>query len=376
MGIISRYARLAIGILEAQIEAMGFTPVVHFELEGTYAMNGAKAHRHVLDFDAVNAELAAHPIQGLIKPEFWPCQWEWASQFEGQGPLKTAADLEAAMKIIPVILLRHGCDEVFIRPVMWNGVQGKMAAGSRKIFGPNESPVHIPNSIQVNISALNRQDENAIPENGLGERLQECLLKTSYECCLLYSPEEEAFERLSLKKKYDLALELSSPQDISGGHQGSIALYKELGKHNQKIGETPQLYDAESNVVATTQDWRPLSRVEHRLGSASLHYNPYANVAFALANLSDAIMLTQGDFTHLAMMPKETHTELPASLFGDKGAYALFRDSTWFEGKLNACADYARTERLLPTEAAPANIGGMLKKAMLDYYFLSASVEM
>ena len=51
--------------------------------------------------------------------------------------------------------------------------------------------------------------DNSVPINlvattELGERLQQQLLKASYANCLLFLPEEEAFERLQLKQRYDL----------------------------------------------------------------------------------------------------------------------------------------------------------------------------
>lgn len=365
--MLDKYAKLAIEILQLQIQSFGFTPIVHFELEGGYKSSNEKSNSHAIDFAAANLELDTYGLQGELKPEFWPCQWEWASKFEDQTPLRAAENLAQVMKIIPLILCKHGAKEVLIKPVFWNGAYGRIASPSQNISADNNLPVHVPNSIQINVSALNAQNENAIPIGRLGEDLQNCFLKTSRECCLLYSPETEAFERLGLKKNYGLEKELSSPHDISGGHQGSIAFYKEIGKHNQKLGEKSIVYSENGEEIMVTFDWKPLSRVEHRLGSASIHYNPFLNTVFALANLSDAILInSNGSNTG----PSNENRELPTSLYGNNdSAYDLFEQSTWFERKINYVAQYAIQNYLYKgDEVNFENLGTLLKTEILKKF--------
>ncbi|KAF0185871.1 MAG: hypothetical protein FD163_539 [Hyphomonadaceae bacterium] len=367
--MLDKYAKIAIEILQLQIQSFGFTPIVHFELEGGYKSSNETPYSHSLDFVAANLALDKYGLQGELKPEFWPCQWEWASKFENQTPLRAAENLAKAIKIIPSILCKHGAKEVFIKPVLWNGAYGRIASPSQNIPDDNNLPVHVPNSIQINVSALNAQNENAIPMDGLGEVLQNRFLRTSRDCCLLYSPESEAFERFGLKKNYGLEKELSSPHDISGGHQGSIALYKEVGKHNQKLGEKSIVYDENGEEIMVSYDWKPLSRVEHRLGSASLHYNAAVNTVFALANLSDAIMFNSGVFDR-NFVDESGDFELPKSLFGgDESAYALFEHGVWFENKINAVAQYALQNNLHQSdEIIVKNLGTLLKKEILKQY--------
>jgi hypothetical protein len=363
MTLIDNYAKIAIEILQLHIESLGFKPVVHFELEGGYVGTSENANAHSIDFAMANLELDSYDLQGEIKPEFWPCQWEWASKFEGQSPLKAANNLARAIKHIPKVLKNHGASAVFIRPVIWNGAHGRIASASQNIPEDNNLPVHVPNSIQINVSALNAQNENAIPIDGLGEILQNCFLRTSRKCCLLYSPEAEAFERFGLKKNYNLEKELSSPQDISGGHQGSIALYKEFGKHNQKMGEKSIIYGENGEEIMVSYDWKPLSRVEHRLGSASLQYNPFVNTVFALANLSDAIMINSKAHKPY-WTSEEQNFELPTSLLD---AYELFEQSNWFESKINEVAKFASDYKLSKSKTIGfKNLGTLLKNEILQ----------
>lgn len=367
METINKLAIKAIKILCTHINHLGFAPVIHFELEGTYCGYELDKYAHQLNFDAANMALAALGIQGELKPEFWPCQWEWASHFAGQSPLKAAQDLAATLKHITPILRSNGAKTVDIVPVKWNAIDGRMNPKSRAIFEPNTKAVHIPNSIQINISALNCKGENAIPYNGLGEKLQASLIQTSQAACVLYAPEAQAFERLRLKTKHGLSQELSSPYDISGGHQGSIALYKDLGKHNQKMGESAILVDSTGQTLVAHYDWHPLSRVEFRLGSSSIYYNPYANTAYALANLVSVL----SDETPLKTKPHDTPC-LPQSLRDEGetlGAISLFRQDDWLNQTINNSVNYVHKNSIQCSSlVTPPTLGDDLKAAIVDYY--------
>ncbi|KAF0092725.1 MAG: hypothetical protein FD128_2850, partial [Hyphomonadaceae bacterium] len=76
--MLDKYAKIAIEILQLQIQSFGFTPIVHFELEGGYKSSNETPYSHSLDFVAANLALDKYGLQGELKPEFWPCQWEWA----------------------------------------------------------------------------------------------------------------------------------------------------------------------------------------------------------------------------------------------------------------------------------------------------------
>lgn len=344
MDKISHYSIQAINLLHAEIRHLGFEPVIQFELEGTYRPH--LTGRIVLDFDTLNKKLRQQGIQGIIKSEYWQFQWEYASEMEGQTPLKVSHDLNWLIKNLPDLLSEHGAHEVFIKPVCW-GEEGEHRPLLNKDFEEiNLSKrVHVPNSIQINISAKNKQGVNALPNSNLGEFLQYHLLETSYECCLLYSPEKEAFSRLSLKQDYGLHDELSSPCDLSGGYQGSIALYKDKGKHNQFLGE----YDSIKKIY----HWQPLSRVEHRLGASSQHYNSYLNCAFALANLSDSLVALQ----EKKSIPHFGIKKMPNSF---EQAYELFIQGRWFEARFNQ----------LSNDSNQLCLGTLLKSEILKYYAL------
>ncbi len=366
--------------MQHQIQYLGYSPFVHFELEGGYSPSdqNSAAGRETLDYDTINRELADLSIKGRLKPEYWRFQWEYVSTFEGQSPLEVADDLVAALDVLPRLLNKNGAQNILIKPVLWGGDQSRLATECETIFSAKKQTVHVPNAIQINISAVDETEQNVIPNEGLGEDLQRCLLETSRECSLLFLPEQEAFERLQLKDRFGLSRELSSPNDLSGGHQGSIALYKQLGKHNQLMGEIPLLYDNRQTVIASKQDWRPLSRIEHRLGASSLLYNPYANTAFALANLCDALLQSSDrqnpsdrrgasgiDVPHNC---EAMDQKLPVSLYRKDdmdGAYELFENGQWFENTINqAVTEVADRGEL----KVPVKLGSLLKQAVLDLY--------
>ena len=232
-------AQQAIEVFQQLLDSWSISPNIHFELEGTCAENSS--HQKNINFNQINKQLCRLGVFGEVKDEYWKNQWEYVSLFKGQSPLKEAQDLAMAIAILPQLFKQQGFEKTYIKPVSWSGDNKRLLSGGKNVFSAESKSVHIPNAIQINISAKTENGTNLIPKDGFGETLQNSLLKSSYHCCLLFLPEEEAFQRLQLKSRFSLDEELSSPCDISGGHQGSIALYKELGKHNQPMGQTPLL---------------------------------------------------------------------------------------------------------------------------------------
>ena len=261
--------------------------------------------------------------------------------------------------------------ETLIQPVVWAGDRGKLMSGSSEIFTNDTRSVHIPNAVQLNVSVLDRNGNNLIAEEGFGEYLQHCFLRTSLACCLLYLPEEAAFERLALKTRYGLAQELCSPVDISGGHQGSIALYKKLGKHNQNMGEEPLLYDRHNNILSVQQNWQKTARIEHRLGAASIHYNPFINVLYGLINVLDTVLAYEK--SPQLLTNSFTPISLPSSLFTDRsntatlGAVELFKANTWFSDSINFIeeATHLQGKNILDCHL---KLGDKIKQAILAQY--------
>lgn len=321
--------------------------MVHFELEGVYQTAQATAG---LDYVGVNQALRQLGINGMLKTEFWHHQWEYVSLFNGQSPLVEAQDLAKAMNLLPGIMQRFGAKKVLLSPVIWSGDTGRYVPGSGAIFSTDRRSVHIPNAIQINVSVQNQQGVNLIPTSTLGEWLQHQLLQTSLACCLLFLPEEDAFKRLTLRSDYGLDAELSSPFVLSGGHQGSIALYKQWGKHNQAMGREPFIYGSDKTVLSYSIDWQKSSRVEHRIGATSKNYDPFLNMLFILLNVLVAIEQWQsgkqppGEFTSRA---------LPASLndFGSSsiGAISLFEQDDWFANTIDHyCANQFNQDSFSP----------------------------
>jgi len=359
----------AIVLLQNHIKQLGFTPVVHFELEGCFQVDAKNKH-FSLNYQRVNRQLANAGIDGELVPEYWSNQWEYVSLFNGQSPLKEAENLSQALKLLPRLFAEQGVYKTLIKPVVWAGDKGKLAVGSGDIFTTETRAVHIPNAVQINISAIDSEGNNIIIERGFGEYLQQCFLDTSLNCCLIYLPEEEAFERLMLKTKYGLAAELCSPIDISGGHQGSIALYKEVGKHNQAMGEVPFLYDHNNEVLISQQNWKKTARVEHRLGASSIQYNAHYNIIYALLNLIDALEVYKLDNCGRLLRSKACPQNLPCSLYDNTsteklGAISLFENEHWFSERLNTLSALSLETS---TQSGPPKLGDKIKQMILAPY--------
>ena len=366
----------AINLLQGYIKQRGYQPQIHFELEGCYRIKSKKYTTTKLNFDLINQYLRSINIDGEIVSEYWRNQWEYVSSFNGQNPLKEAENLHQMITQLPKIFNlfypEEGVVETLMKPVVWSGDQGKLAIGSNQIFTHDTRAVHIPNAIQLNVSVLNRQGDNLIAEKNFGEYLQYCFLKTSFECSLLYLPEEDAFERLVLKTDYGLAQELCSPVDISGGHQGSVALYQKVGKHNQNMGEEPLLFDRYNNVLSVKQNWQKTARIEHRLGASSIYYNPYINVIYGLLNIIDAI--DAYDDNKCSSLPIFVAKDLPESLFTNKdnphtfGAIDVFKTSSWFNESLNLIQGKYNKIQSKDAFEYPMALGDQIKQTILNNY--------
>lgn len=358
-------------MLQNYIDNLGFTPVVHFELEGCYY---AENPNKELDFAMVNRQLSQLGVAGKLIPEYWHRQWEYVSSFNGQTPLQEANYLTKAIMKLPYLFSLQHIEQTLIKPVVWDGDKGKLANGCNNVFSDDERSVHIPNAIQMNISVKDKNGKNIVSQSPFGEQLQHCFLTSSLSCSLLYLPEEEAFDRFELKSTYGLTNELCSPDSISGGHQGSIALYKKLGKHNQAMGEEPLLYDHQHNVLTSEIHWQKTARVEHRLGASSVHYNAYINVIFALLNIIDALDIDNGRCNEGYLSNGDEPMTLPRSLTCDDkniGAIELFSQDNWFAQRINNVQklerqQYGNNDASLYSQ--PHDVGDKLKQAILAYY--------
>ena len=359
--------KCAITLLESYLNNLGYKAQIHFELEGCLQFDKNSPQQTSLNFAAINKHLRQVSIDGELVTEYWQNQWEYVSLFNGQTPLKEADNLARAIEVLPKLFQQYyakfGITNTLIQPVVWSGDKGKLAEGSSQIFTHDNRAVHIPNAVQLNVSVLNDKEQNLVAEAEFGEYLQQCFLRTSLESCLLYLPEEAAFERLALKTQFGLAQELCSPIDISGGHQGSVALYRELGKHNQHMGEQVLLYDQYHQVLSAQHNWQKTARIEHRLGASSKLYNPYANVIYALLNVIDAIEAYENG--ELSIVNPHKTTALPTNLYTTEkgqGAVELFKQSTWFNQSINMI------QKRAVVLDCPTDLGDTIKQAILANY--------
>lgn len=361
-------------LAQEQLAELGFRPAIHFELEGTIKPTHPHPFPHL---DKINDCLVKLGIQGELQAEFWPGQWEYVSKFAGQTPLEEANFLAQTMRELPRLFQQFGASSTEFSPVTWSATTGRMVGGSRQIFSTSTAPVHIPNAIQVNVSLLDSQNSNLFAEGLLAELVQQHLLETSYHCCLLFLPEEDAYKRLALRQSYGLDQELSSPFDISGGHQGSIALYRDKGKHNQRLGIQPLLFSCNGDVLLEHCNWQAQARVEHRLGATSLKYCPWLNVLYMLLNLLDAV----ADWQKLSYSEQQQRLTgvasdkqtLPSSLRKTDSTMALtdtaihrFEQQTWFAQRVNQLVAYSSSTNEL---CGIQNVGAWLHQAVLSKYF-------
>ncbi|MCJ8319107.1 MAG: hypothetical protein MJK12_05710 [Colwellia sp.] len=359
-----------IELLQRYIDSLGYKPVIHFELEGCYSFSLQNKDKK-LDFSAVNSILSSLNIEGELVPEYWANQWEYVSKFNGQSPLEEANNLDVVIKRLPAILALQGVEQTLIKPVVWSGDRGKLAVNCENVFSAEHRAVHIPNAVQINVSVVNENNENIVANTLFGDHLQYAFMQSSLGCCLLYLPEEEAFERLALKTRYGLAQELCSPVNISGGHQGSIALYKKIGKHNQPMGIKTLLVDQYNNALVSEYNWQETARIEHRLGASSLRYCAYSNVVFALLNVIEALHCYKNQ-TKIPIAPNEVN--LPSSLNDTKlghGAITLFRENQWFSHSINTVQNNF-TDKI--SAQLPKNIGDKLKKSILESYQFTGEI--
>jgi hypothetical protein len=361
--IMNSFTQLEVAVisyLQDYIEQRGLRALIHFELEGCYQLPLGKR----IDYKKINQKLLHLGVDGEVVAEYWSNQWEYVSLFNGQSPLKEAHNLKQALYLLPKIFASQGVTNTLIKPVVWAGDYGKLALGCKNIFSADNRAVHIPNAVQINVSVQDSAGNNLLVSGDFAERLQQSFLQTSLACCLVYLPEEEAFERLLLKSKYGLADELCSPVDISGGHQGSIALYRDIGKHNQKMGVEPVIYDDKHNVIVSHENWHKTARIEHRLGASSQCYDPYLNVIYALLNVIDTI---DGIISDGPLAP-ELNSQLPRSLYDqqtEQGAITLFANNNWFSESIDRTLSRGKVDTDL---AATLSIGQQVKQNYLTQF--------
>lgn len=384
----SRYvAGKLIAHAQQLLAKQGLCPALHFEMEGTIT----PAQPHPFPFlTEVNQQLKQRGIPGELQKEFWPGQWEYVSSFAGQTPLEEASYLQRVIDELPSLFSQFGATSTSFTPVTWRATTGRMISDSRQIFSTSTAPVHIPNAIQINVSILDiHSKKNLFASSLLAELFQQRLLETSYSCCLLFLPEEDAYRRLALRHDYGLDQELCSPFDISGGHQGSIALYREKGKHNQRLGIQPLLLATNGDVLIEDCNWQIQSRVEHRLGATSLKYCPWLNALYMMLNLLEAVTLWQtltieaqqahltgispakqtlpnclGDYRELSQQGLDNQKVTPTEETA-KTALGRFMQDSWFESAINKLAN------TLPVDQAIVelgNVGKWLKQSVLTQY--------
>ena len=189
-----------------------------------------------------------------------------------------------------------------------------------------EKSVHIPNSVKINLS-LWREDKNLLVDKNFAYFLQNLLIENSINNLIFFIPNQAALDRIFVKDEYDLCEELSSPNNISGGNQGSIAYYLELDKKNK-----PNIVDGFFNDEKN--NWHERPRIEFRLASSSPNYNIYLHTFFVMIIALEAVLKYQQNNQTTAI---SNSYNIPR-IFADDALDSLesrYEKGNFFEEKLN-----------------------------------------
>ena len=232
---------------------------INIEAEGGYKINENNFDENHF-YNKINQEIKNLNISARIKPEFWSNQWEYESDFQVSNVNNVLQDYDKLLNNLNKIFAPQ---TPIFEPILYDWQ--KTNAGKS---------VHIPNSVQLNLS-LWKNNKNLLVDKNFAYFLQNLLIENSIDNLIFFIPNQAALDRIFVKDEYDLCEELSSPNNISGGNQGSIACYLELDKKN-KPNTVDGFFNDEKN------NWQERARIEFRLASSSPNYNIYLHTFFVM----------------------------------------------------------------------------------------------
>jgi len=296
---------------------------INIEAEGGYRINESNFDENNF-YNQTNQRIRNLNINARIKPEFWANQWEYESDFQISNVNKVLQDYDKFL---------DNLNEIFepqtpiFEPILFDWQKTKEGKS-----------VHIPNSVQLNLS-LWKDNKNFLVDKDFACLLQNLLIENSINNLIFFIPNQAALDRIFLRNEYDLWEELSSPNDISGGNQGSIGCYLELNKKNQPNTKEGFFNEYKNN-------WHERARIEFRLASSSLNYNIYLHTFFVMIITFEAILTYQETSKNI---PNNNSYNIPR-VFADDGVDSLklrFLKGNFFEEKLNFFKKYLNEEKLL-----------------------------
>jgi hypothetical protein len=259
------------------LELKSTRPSINIELEGVYFDN---QHLPKDEFyNKTNLQLHNFGIKAKLKPEFWNNQWEYESNLQIGNVNQTIDSYQKFLKNINQIFSPQIPK---IEPISYNW---------QKL---EDRVIHIPNSIQINIS-LWKEGFNILANKNYAIFLQNLLIKNSIQNLIFFIPDQKSLDRLFLKEKYSLQDKLISPCDISGGRKGSIACYLEKNKKNLPNVLNIDFDNLDYKIAGHQYTWQKNARIEFRLASASLDYNLELHILFVMIIALESLMLYKED---------------------------------------------------------------------------------
>ena len=275
-----------ITIIEEQLKSYKISSALNIELEGVY---NDKENINKNDFyDKANKNLARLGIKARLKPEFWHNQWEYENNFKIGNITSIIDDYYKFINNLDNIFYPQ---QAIIEPIIYNW---------QKLTSQDDQKakiIHVPNAMQINLS-LWQEGYNLLANKNYAYYLQNLLIKNSINNLIFFIPNQLSLDRLFLRNNYDLKDKLMSPQNISGGNQGSIACYLELNKKNLDNKLNTDFTNLDYNIKNHQYNWQKYARIEFRLASASLEYNPYLHICFIMIIILESIISYDDKITY------------------------------------------------------------------------------
>lgn len=268
-----------INLLNYKLKQLNYYSAINLELEGFYELDTMIKPANL--YNSFNDKLTKLGIKAKLKSEFWQNQWEYESNFNISNINKIITDYENFLANIDKIFAPA---QPIIKPVIYNWQQLKF-----NLHKNYPRPIHVPNAIQLNISLWQNGKNLCAQENYLNF-LQNLLIDNSINNLVFFLPNQAALDRLLIKEQYNLQDKLMSPDDISGGNQGSIAAYLKLNKKNKPNNMPINLENITYQIAPNQANWQKNARIEFRLASSSYDYNLNLHISFILIIILESII--------------------------------------------------------------------------------------
>ncbi len=284
---------------------------INIEAEGGYKINESNFDENNF-YNKINQTIKSLNIKARIKPEFWKNQWEYESDFQVSNVNNVLQDYDKFLDNLNKIFAPQ---IPIFEPILYDWQKTEEGKS-----------VHVPNSVQLNLSVW-KENKNLLTDKNFAYFLQNLLIENSIKNLIFFIPNQAALDRIFVKDEYDLKEELSSPNNISGGNQGSIACYLELNKKNKPNTIDGFFNDDKSN-------WHERARIEFRLASATYDYDIYLHVFFVMIITLEAILKYQ---ENNKILPNNNSYSIPR-IFADDDLDSIksrYENVDFFKEKIN-----------------------------------------